>query len=86
MIVRLHNEIGRDGLQLLRDAGYTCDPDQREPNPLLILLRSYRGYLEVPEMVPASVIALARAGTGVDNLPLAVLSQRGVVASKHPRR
>jgi phosphoglycerate dehydrogenase-like enzyme len=50
-------------------------------NPDAIILRSYDMHnMEIPE----SVVAVARAGAGVNNIPIAKLSARGVPVFNSP--
>ncbi len=77
VVVRTHNNIAAAGLAEFGE-GYVLDPEGVDPSPELILLRSYRGYLEMPTDVPASVIAVGRAGVGVDNVPVDVMTARGI--------
>ncbi|MCB1744720.1 MAG: phosphoglycerate dehydrogenase [Gammaproteobacteria bacterium] len=50
-------------------------------NPDAILLRSHDLH---DETIPASVLAVARAGAGVNNIPVQALSERGVVVFNTP--
>lgn len=78
-IIKTYNTISPLGLSILQDAGYTIDPQASEPDA--ILLRSH--VLEAKD-VPASVKVIARAGAGVNNVPVAALSQRGVPVLNTP--
>jgi D-3-phosphoglycerate dehydrogenase len=84
---------GHPALRRLAEAGYeivTCTPGQMpSPEELARLLPGCIGWLAGVEPVPAAVIeaarelrAISRNGTGVDNLPLAMLAERGIKVLK----
>lgn len=73
------NQIAPAGLARLPPERYRVGPDL--PEPVAIVLRS--ADLHARE-IPASVQAVARAGVGVDNIPVAHLSTRGVPVFNAP--
>lgn len=73
------NNIAVAGLRRLPRERYEVASDIAKPDG--ILLRSYNMH----EMdIPASVLAVARAGAGTNNIPVAALSQRGVPVLNAP--
>ncbi len=73
------NNISQQGLDRLPTERYQVGPEQTDPSA--ILLRSYNMH----DMdIPASVEAVARAGAGVNNIPIDILSQRGVPVFNAP--
>lgn len=77
--VRTHNQIARSGVQRLADQGFEVGSEVSEPHALL--LRSHR---LAPEDIPRTVRAVARAGAGVNNVPVAECTRRGVVVFNTP--
>ena len=71
--VRVLNAIAPAGLARLPAERFDVGPDIAEPHA--ILLRSADLHA-LP--VPPSVLAIARAGAGTNNIPVAVMSERGV--------
>ena len=72
------NSISKKGLSRLPE-GYTVANDQA--NPDAILVRSQAMH-ELP--IPASVMAIGRAGAGTNNIPIKAMSDRGVVVFNAP--
>ncbi len=73
------NNIADAGLQRLPGDLYEAGPDVSDPDA--ILLRSY----DLHTMdIPASVVAIGRAGAGVNNIPVDAMSQRGVPVLNAP--
>ncbi len=77
--VRVLNAVAPEGLARLPAARYELGPGLDEP--AAILLRSADLH-RAP--IPASVLAVARAGAGTDNIPVAALSARGVPVFNTP--
>jgi D-3-phosphoglycerate dehydrogenase len=73
------NSIAEEGLRLLPADKYVAGPDTE--NPDAILLRS--ADLRKAE-IPASVLAIVRAGAGYNNIPLELCSERGIVVFNTP--
>ena len=67
------NAISKKGLARLPDS-YAVSGDAAEPDAILV--RSQVMH-EMP--IPASVLAIGRAGAGTNNLPIKAMSERGVV-------
>ncbi|KAA0549904.1 phosphoglycerate dehydrogenase [Bacillus sp. BGMRC 2118] len=76
--IRTYNSIAESGLQVLRNEHYQIN---HSDTPEGIMLRSYP--LKTIE-IPSSVIAVSRAGVGVNNIPLQELSQQGIVVFNTP--
>ena len=72
------NKISKKGLAVL-DENYTC-ADETE-NPDGIILRSFKMHdMELPE----SLRAVARAGAGVNNIPIDKCTDKGIVVFNTP--
>ena len=73
------NNISEEGLERLPAGQYEVAADCRDPDAILV--RSYDMHsMEIPE----SVLAVARAGAGVNNIPIDALSARGVPVFNAP--
>ena len=77
--VRTYNAIAPAGLSRFDSAKYAVGPEQAQPDALL--LRSHK--LAVEEITPG-LRAIARAGAGVNNVPVEVCSEQGVVVFNTP--
>lgn len=73
------NQISSRGLERLPRAQYQTGPDIA--NPDAILLRSADLH---QSPIPESVLAVARAGAGTNNIPVAELSRRGIPVFNAP--
>jgi D-3-phosphoglycerate dehydrogenase len=67
------NKISAAGLKRLPAASYQVAADIPAPDAILV-----RSQLMHDMVIPASVKAIARAGVGVNNVPVAAMSARGV--------
>ena len=77
--VRTLNSISPKGLERLPAARYEVGADVARPDAILV--RS----ADMHEMdIPASVLAVGRAGAGINNIPVPLLSQRGVPVFNAP--
>jgi D-3-phosphoglycerate dehydrogenase len=77
--IRTFNAIAARGLERFDTAHYAVSADSAEPHG--IMLRSHK---LAPEEIPASVQAVARAGAGVNNIPLDYCTDRGIVVFNTP--
>lgn len=77
--VKTYNKIAPKGLGRFSSAKYEVGAEIS--NPDAYVLRSHKLH---GEEIPASLLAVARAGAGVNNLPVAEYTQRGVVAFNTP--
>lgn len=77
--IKTYNQISDKGLSRFNSSQYRVDPafDDAEA----ILLRSYK--LQVSDL-SASVRAVARAGAGVNNVPLPACTEKGIVVFNTP--
>ena len=72
------NKIAKIGLDRF-GAGYTCGESVENPDAILVRSASMH-EMELPE----SVLAIARAGAGVNNIPLDKCAEKGVVVFNTP--
>ena len=77
--VRTYNKISDKGLGLFPNEKYTVDEDISVPDA--VLLRSQKLHQEV---LPESVIAVARAGAGTNNIPIEDYTEKGIVVFNTP--
>ncbi len=77
--VQVVDSIAPQGLQLLEAGGLRVDG--APPNPSAILVRS--STLETSQ-IPASVQVIARAGVGVNNIPVEYCTERGIPVLNTP--
>ena len=72
------NAISRKGLARLPEA-YSVSNDATAPDAILVRSQAMH---ELP--IPDSVLAIGRAGAGTNNIPVAAISERGVVVFNAP--
>ncbi len=77
--IKTYNKISEKGLNLFPGDQYSVSADASEP--LAYVLRSHKLH---GEDVPSSLLAVARAGAGVNNVPVDEYSKRGIVAFNTP--
>lgn len=77
--IRTYNNIADKGLNQFPTQTYQASSDQQEPDA--ILLRSHKLHNEV---LPKSVLAVARAGAGVNNIPVNDYTKQGIVVFNTP--
>jgi D-3-phosphoglycerate dehydrogenase len=77
--IRTYNQISDVGLGRLPLDSYQVGPDIEQPHALI--LRSHKLHDEV---LPDSVLAVARAGAGVNNIPVDEYTRRGIVVFNTP--
>lgn len=77
--IRTMNKIAQRGIDLLPSERFTVDDDVREPDAILV--RSAKLHDE--EFAP-NLKAIARAGAGVNNIPIDRCSERGIVVFNTP--
>lgn len=73
------NQISKAGLERLPAARYRTGKDIAQPDAILVRSADLHGL-----DIPASVQAVARAGAGTNNIPVAALSARGVPVFNAP--
>lgn len=77
--VKLLNKISPKGIEVLERNGLVCS--ENIDNPDAIMLRSFSMH----EMeLPSSLEAVARAGAGVNNIPIDKCSEKGIVVFNTP--
>lgn len=77
--VKTHNAIADTGLTRLQEGNFSVSDAQNDPDA--IILRSYK--LPVDEL-NNSLKAVARAGAGYNNVPVAECSEKGIVVFNTP--
>ena len=77
--VRTYNQISVKGLERFSRQNYEVGSDISQPDAFLLRSQKLAG-IEVPK----SLVAAARAGAGVNNVPIADYSKRGIVVFNTP--
>src|SRR5688572_26608941 len=77
--VRTLNNISPKGLERFPAGRYETGPEIRRPDAILVRSADMHGM-----DIPASVLAVGRAGAGTNNIPVPLLSQRGVPVFNSP--
>ena len=77
--IRTYNRISDKGLGLLEEAGYDVGEGLDHPDAYMLRSQKLHG-----EPLPDSLLAMARAGAGVNNIPVDDCTQRGIVVFNSP--
>lgn len=77
--IRTYNRISDLGLQKFTLGAYDVGPDLEQPDAYLLRSHKLHG-----EPVPGTLVAVARAGAGVNNIPLKDYTHRGIVVFNTP--
>ena len=77
--VRILNSISPKGLERFPAGRYETGPEIGRPDAILVRSADMHGM-----DIPASVLAVGRAGAGTNNIPVPLLSQRGVPVFNSP--
>ncbi len=77
--IRTYNNIASKGLDKFPKGAYQVSSDSEQPDA--ILLRSHKLHNEA---LPESVLAIARAGAGVNNIPVSDYTPQGIVVFNTP--
>lgn len=77
--IRTYNAISSKGLNRFPTDDYLVTQDCEEPEAFL--LRSHKLHMET---VPDSLVAVARAGAGVNNIPISDYTSKGIVVFNTP--
>lgn len=77
--VKTLNKISNVGLSKFDAAKYNCGDDVENPDAIMVRSASMHD-MEMPE----SLLAIARAGAGVNNIPVADCAQKGIVVFNTP--
>ena len=74
-----HNKIAAKGLSVFDDGGYRVAQDATDPDAILLRSHDLNGMEFNPRLK-----AIARAGTGVNNIPIEECTKRGIVVFNTP--
>lgn len=77
--IKTYNKIAPRGLNRFSSDKYEVGPEIGHPDAYILRSQKLHG-----EAIPDTLLAVARAGAGVNNLPVADYTQRGVVAFNTP--
>jgi D-3-phosphoglycerate dehydrogenase len=77
--IKTYNKISEKGLSRFDGSQYSVSAEQDAPDAYLV--RSHKLH---DEAIPDSLLAVARAGAGVNNLPVANYTAKGIVAFNSP--
>jgi D-3-phosphoglycerate dehydrogenase len=77
--VQTLNKIAGEGLKLFTNENYEVGNDVQNPDALLVRSADLQNT-----KIPESVIAIARAGAGYNNIPVDLCSKRGIVVFNTP--
>ena len=77
--IAVYNAISRRGLERLPADAYVVGEGLERPDAILLRSRVLR-----EEDIPHTVRAVARAGAGVNNIPVEAMSRRGVPVFNAP--
>ncbi|MEG1687257.1 MAG: 3-phosphoglycerate dehydrogenase family protein [Angelakisella sp.] len=78
-LIQTLNKISPVGLDVFDKAKYLCDSDAVNPNGILV-----RSAAMHDRELPASLRAIARAGAGVNNIPIEKCTEKGIVVFNTP--
>jgi D-3-phosphoglycerate dehydrogenase len=77
--IRTYNNLAQKGLDRFSADSYQVGPDQENADALMLRSQKLHG-----ETIHSSVLAVARAGAGVNNIPVADYAKRGIVVFNTP--
>ena len=77
--VRTYNQISSKGLDRFPRESYEIASEFSQPDAFMLRSHKLHG-----EDIPESLVAIARAGAGVNNIPVADYSDKGVVVFNTP--
>jgi D-3-phosphoglycerate dehydrogenase len=77
--IRTYNQISSRGLSRLPSDRYLVGPEVSDPEALML-----RSHKLQEEPVPDSLLAVARAGAGVNNIPVDEYTRKGIVVFNTP--
>ncbi len=77
--IKTYNKIAPEGIAILTDRGHTVGPDVDNPEGILVRSASLQ---DVP--FSSRLAAIARAGAGVNNIPVERCTQSGIVVFNTP--
>jgi len=73
------NQIASKGLEIFPQDTYEIASEFSHPDAILV-----RSHLLTPEDVPSTLMAIARAGAGVNNIPVPACTERGIPVFNTP--
>ncbi len=79
--IKTYNKISVKGLERFPRGSYEVGSDIGSPDAVLLRSQKLQGV-----EVPASLVAVARAGAGTNNVPVADYSKLGIVVFQHTWR
>lgn len=77
--IKTLNKISNVGLSKFDTAKYTCGDDIENPDAIMVRSASMHDM-----QMPESLLAIARAGAGVNNIPIPDCTQKGIVVFNTP--
>ena len=77
--VKTYNAIAETGISLLKESDFSVS--ETEDSPDAMILRSYK---LTDQDIESSIKAIARAGAGVNNVPVDLCSKNGIVVFNTP--
>ncbi|MGJ8692290.1 MAG: 3-phosphoglycerate dehydrogenase family protein [Thalassotalea sp.] len=77
--IRTYNNIASKGLEHFPKDNYRVSADEAHPDAILLRSHKLQG-----ETLPDSVLAIARAGAGVNNIPVSDYTHQGIVVFNTP--
>ena len=77
--VKTYNAIAETGLSLLKDSDFEISENLEAPDAMIL-----RSYKLTNNDIESSIKAIARAGAGVNNVPVDYCSDQGIVVFNTP--
>lgn len=77
--IQVFNKISQKGLELLGKDKYILGTDIQEPDGILVRSQELKNM-----DLPSSLKAIARAGVGVNNIPIDSCSEKGIIVFNTP--
>lgn len=77
--VKTYNKIAKKGIDLLENAGFLVSSEVSSPQAIIL-----RSHVLSEGAIPNSVFAIGRAGSGCNNIPVQVCTDRSIVVFNAP--
>ena len=77
--VKTYNAIAETGISLLKESDFSVSETENSPDAMIL-----RSYKLTDKDVESSIKAIARAGAGVNNVPVDLCSKNGIVVFNTP--
>ena len=77
--VKTYNAIAETGISLLKESDFSVSENEDSPDAMIL-----RSYKLTDKDVESSIKAIARAGAGVNNVPVDLCSKNGIVVFNTP--